>query len=89
VSDPWYSRRFVSSLPSSGTTIWLWNFPAILTIRSSYWLFAASETKFFLRTEETQIEFQRNADGKVLEIVIHNSDGRVVRGPRIEPASLR
>ena len=54
-----------------------------------YWLFAASETKFFLRTEETEIEFQKDADGKVAEIAIHNSDGSVVRGPRLDVASPR
>lgn len=54
-----------------------------------YWLFTASETKFFLRTEETEIEFQKDADGKVAEIVIHNSDGSVVRGPRLDVASPR
>lgn len=48
-----------------------------------YWLFAASETKFFLRTGEEEIEFQKEAGGKVAEIVIHNSDGSVVRGPRL------
>jgi hypothetical protein len=44
-----------------------------------YWLFAASETRFFLRTDETEIEFQKDASGKVVEMIIHNSDGR--RGP--------
>jgi len=48
-----------------------------------YWLFAASETRFFLRTDETEIEFQKNAGGKVVEMVIHNGDGSVVRCPRI------
>ena len=54
-----------------------------------YWLFTASETKFFLRTEETEIEFQKDADGKVAEIVIHNCDGSVIRGPRLDVASPR
>ena len=48
-----------------------------------YWLFAASETRFFLRTDETEIEFQKDAGGKVVEMVIHNSDGSVVGCPRI------
>jgi 3-oxoadipate enol-lactonase len=39
-----------------------------------YWLFAASETKFFLRTEETQIEFHKNAAGKIVDMIIHNND---------------
>jgi hypothetical protein len=54
-----------------------------------YWLFAASETKFFLRTEETEIEFQKDADGKLAEMAIHNSDGSVIRGPRLDVASPR
>ncbi len=54
-----------------------------------YWLFAASDAKFFLRTEETEIEFQEDAGGKVQEMVIHNSDGSVVRGPRMDAASPR
>jgi hypothetical protein len=54
-----------------------------------YWLFAASDTKFFLRTEETEIEFQKDADGKVAEMAIHNSDGSVIRGPRLDVASPR
>jgi pimeloyl-ACP methyl ester carboxylesterase len=48
-----------------------------------YWLFAASETKFFLRTGEAEIEFQKETGGKVTEVVVHNSDGSVVRGPRL------
>ena len=35
--------------------------------------------KIFLRTDETEIEFQKDASGKVVEMIIHNSDGR--RGP--------
>lgn len=52
-----------------------------------YWLFPASETKFFLRTEETAIEFQKDAGGKVLEMVVHNSDGSVIHCPRVENGS--
>jgi 3-oxoadipate enol-lactonase len=48
-----------------------------------YWLFAASETKFFLRTDETEIEFQNNAAGEVTEMVVHNSDGSVIQCPRV------
>jgi 3-oxoadipate enol-lactonase len=54
-----------------------------------YWLFAASETKFFLRTEETEIEFQKDKTGRVAEMAIHNGDGSVARGPRIDVASPR
>jgi pimeloyl-ACP methyl ester carboxylesterase len=49
-----------------------------------YWLFAGSETKFFLRTEETEIEFQKGMDGIVTGITIHNNDGSVIQGPRTE-----
>jgi hypothetical protein len=52
-----------------------------------HWLIPASEASFFLRTEETEIEFQNGRDSKVAEIVIHNKDGSVVRGPRIDVAS--
>jgi 3-oxoadipate enol-lactonase len=48
-----------------------------------YWLFAASKTRFFLRTEETEIEFQEDATGKVIEMTIYNSDGSVIRCPRL------
>ena len=49
-----------------------------------YWLFPASEAKFFLRTAETEFEFQRDAEGKVVKMVIHNSDGSVIPCPRID-----
>jgi 3-oxoadipate enol-lactonase len=48
-----------------------------------YWLFAASAGKFFLRTEETEIEFTKETGGKVAEMVVHNSDGSVIRCPRV------
>jgi hypothetical protein len=54
-----------------------------------YWLFVASETEFFLRTEETEIEFRKDADGKIAEMAIHNSDGSVIRGPRLDVANPR
>ncbi len=47
-----------------------------------YWLFAASETRFFMRTDEAEIEFQKDAAGKVLELVVRNSDGSVIHCPR-------
>jgi len=49
-----------------------------------YWLFAASETNFFLRTEETEIEFQKDSAGKVTKMVVHNSDGSVIHCPRTQ-----
>jgi len=51
--------------------------------------FAASETKFFLRTEETEIEFQRDMDGIVTGITVHNNDGVFIQGPRTDVAAVR
>jgi 3-oxoadipate enol-lactonase len=47
------------------------------------WLFAASETRFFLRTGKAEIEFEKDAGGKIVGMAIHNSDGSVIRGPRL------
>jgi 3-oxoadipate enol-lactonase len=49
-----------------------------------YWLFAASETKFFLRTDGTEFDFQKDVAGKVTEMVLRLSDGSVERCPRME-----
>jgi 3-oxoadipate enol-lactonase len=74
----------------------LFNRSATLTLREGhlvlefpggpyYWLFPASETKFFLRTAETEIEFQKAAGGVVTEMTIHNSDGSIfAQGPHID-----
>jgi pimeloyl-ACP methyl ester carboxylesterase len=48
-----------------------------------YWLFPSSETKFFMRTDDAEIEFVKNALGNVLEMLIHNSDGSLIRCPLI------
>ena len=48
-----------------------------------YWLFAASDTKFFLRTENTEIDFRVGRDGRVAEMTIHNSDGSEIQCPRL------
>ena len=48
-----------------------------------YWLFPASETRFFLRTEEIEVEFPKDAKGRIAEMVVHNSDGSLIRCPRI------
>ena len=50
-----------------------------------YWLFAASETKFFMRTDDAEMEFVRDPLGKVLELAVHNSDGTVNRWERLQP----
>ena len=54
-----------------------------------YWLFAASKVRFFLRTDETEIEFQEDAAGTVVEMIIHNSDGTVIRCPRVKVDTLK
>jgi pimeloyl-ACP methyl ester carboxylesterase len=48
-----------------------------------YWLFAASATKFFVRTDESELEFQKDASGKVVEMTLHNTDGSVIHCPRV------
>jgi hypothetical protein len=48
------------------------------------WLFSTSETRFFLRTEETEIEFHKDPAGKVIELILHNSDGSRTPCPRID-----
>jgi pimeloyl-ACP methyl ester carboxylesterase len=47
-----------------------------------YRLFAASEFRFFLRTEETEMEFKKDASGKITEMVVYNDDGSVFHCPR-------
>lgn len=54
-----------------------------------YRLFATSDTRFFLRTEETEIEFQQDENRKVAEMTIHNSDGSVIRCPRLDIVNPR
>lgn len=54
-----------------------------------YWPSAASETRFFLRNDDAEIEFTKDAGGRVLELVIHNSDGSVIRCPRADQATGR
>jgi hypothetical protein len=51
-----------------------------------YWLFASSETKFFLRTENSELEFVMNGQ-KVAEMIVHNSDGTVNHCPRVDTAA--
>src|ERR1700732_3675805 len=48
-----------------------------------YWLFPSAETKFFLRTENTELEFVMNGQ-KVTEMIVHNSDGTVNHCPRVD-----
>jgi pimeloyl-ACP methyl ester carboxylesterase len=52
-----------------------------------YWLFAESDVKFFLRTEDTNVEFTKDTTGKAVEIVIRNSDGSTIKGARLNSGS--
>jgi 3-oxoadipate enol-lactonase len=45
-------------------------------------LFAASNSRFFVRTTETEIEFERNPTGKIVKLVIFNADGNKIECPR-------
>jgi pimeloyl-ACP methyl ester carboxylesterase len=45
-------------------------------------LFAASASRFFVRTTETEFEFQRKGAGKVTGMVIHNVGGGVIECAR-------
>lgn len=38
-------------------------------------LFAASPSRFFVRTTGTEFEFERDPSGKVVKMIVHNSDG--------------
>jgi 3-oxoadipate enol-lactonase len=50
-----------------------------------YWLFPSSETKFFLRTDDGDIEFVKDASGKVVEMALRYSDGAVIHCARLNP----
>lgn len=47
-------------------------------------LFAASESRFFVRTTGTEIEFEKDASGRITQMVVYNSDGNVIRCARIQ-----
>ena len=53
-----------------------------------YILFPSSETKFFLRTENTELEFVVNGQ-QVTEMIVHNSDGTVNHCPRVDTVAPR
>jgi pimeloyl-ACP methyl ester carboxylesterase len=46
-------------------------------------LFAASESRFFVRTTGTELEFEKDASGRVTQLIIHNTDGNVIKCPRL------
>lgn len=45
-------------------------------------LFAASGSRFFVRTTPTEFQFERDSAGKVVKLVIFNSDGNQIECPR-------
>ena len=45
-------------------------------------LFAASNSRFFVRTTETEFQFERDPAGKIVKLVIFNADGNKIDCPR-------
>jgi pimeloyl-ACP methyl ester carboxylesterase len=45
-------------------------------------LFAASNSRFFVRTTETEFQFERDPAGKIVKLVIFNADGNKIECPR-------
>ena len=45
-------------------------------------LFAASPTRFFVRPTETKFQLERDAQGGVSQMTIHNADGNKITCPR-------
>ena len=46
-------------------------------------LFAASESRFFVRTTTSEFAFESNASGKITKLVIFNADGNKMECPRV------
>ena len=46
-------------------------------------LFAASSSRFFVRTTETEFHFERYPAGKTVKLVIFNADGNKIECPRV------
>jgi hypothetical protein len=55
---------------------------ARLTGQPSLPIFASARDKFFLKAVDAQLDFQRDAGGKVVAVVLHQN-GRDLRAPRI------
>jgi pimeloyl-ACP methyl ester carboxylesterase len=45
-------------------------------------LFAASNSHFFVRSTDTEFQFERDAAGKVVKLIIFNADGNKIECPR-------
>ena len=54
---------------------------AQLTGQSAFPVFASSKDKFFYRVVDAQLAFERDGDGKVVAVVLHQN-GRDMRAPR-------
>jgi hypothetical protein len=46
-------------------------------------LFAESESRFFIRTTGTEVQFERDAAGETVAMVIKNAGGDPIRCPRL------
>jgi hypothetical protein len=55
---------------------------AQLTGQSALPIFASARDKFFYRVVDAQLDFQRDASGKVVAVILHQN-GRDMRAPRI------
>lgn len=53
------------------------------TSQPKFPIFAESETEFFLKVVDAQVEFQRDPDGTVAHMMLYQGGGQV-RGPKIE-----
>ena len=45
-------------------------------------LFAVSSSRFFVRTTETEFQFERDSAGQIVKLVIFNADGNKIECPR-------
>jgi CubicO group peptidase (beta-lactamase class C family) len=55
---------------------------AQLTGQPSFPIFASAKDKFFLKVVDAQLDFERDAGGKVVAVVLHQN-GRDMRAPRV------
>jgi serine-type D-Ala-D-Ala carboxypeptidase/endopeptidase len=55
---------------------------AQLTGQQAFAVFASAKDKFFYKTVDAQLDFERDAGGKVVAVVLHQN-GRDIRAPRM------
>jgi serine-type D-Ala-D-Ala carboxypeptidase/endopeptidase len=53
-----------------------------ITGQPAFPIFASAEDKFFLKVGDAQLHFERDGDGKVVAVVLHEN-GCDIRAPRI------